>query len=680
MHVPFSREGEALIVRLNGETVRIEPWGPDALRVRSRVGGEITEYDWSALLPPAGSAPKIEVGERAARIENGAIAAELAIVNRHAADVKTEATIRFVRTADGSELLAETRPHFAGPPPRAFKAVGGEAWQLDASFRAYDGERLFGLGQPQHGRLDLKGVSTRLLQQNTHVAIPFALSSRGYGFLWHNPAVGRVDFSANLTRWSAEASRQLDYWIVAGDTPAEIVRRFMDATGHAPDFPDWASGFWQCKLRYRTQDELVSVARAYKERGLPLSCIVIDFFNWTRQGEWRFDPAEWPDPDAMMRELESLGVKTMVSIWPTVSPNAVNYAEMRERGLLIRTERGVPAVIHYPDKNPMHVGFSAYYDAFNPEARAFVWDCVKTNYLAHGIGNYWLDACEPEMRPNHAENVRTFAGNGAEVLNAYPLMHQRGFRAGMTEAGLGDEEVLLCRSSWVGSQRHGVILWSGDVWSNWDDFRAQIPAGLHAGLSGLAWWTTDIGGFHEGCGRDPDFRELLVRWFQFGVYSPICRLHGFRVPDSAPWPPEPGAPVYGADTFTFFTTTGGDNEVWSFGEEVYAILKDLLAERERLRPAIQAAMKRHKETGDPVMRPLFYDFPDDATAWTVDDQYLFTDDLLVAPVLSPGARSRGVWLPAGASWRDEATGTVHEGGQRIEADAPLARCPVFRRV
>jgi hypothetical protein len=168
-----------------------------------------------------------------------------------------------------------------------------------------------------------------LVQRNTEVAVPFLVSSRGYGFLWHNPAIGRVELGNTETRWVAEATAQLDYWITAGATPAEIMEHYTDATGHAPEFPEWAAGFWQCKLRYRTQDELLSVAREYKRRGLPLSMIIIDFFHWTLQGEWQFDPEAWPDPDAMVRELEEMGIRLMVSVWPTVNPLSKNFAEMQ---------------------------------------------------------------------------------------------------------------------------------------------------------------------------------------------------------------------------------------------------------------------------------------------------------------------------------------------------------------
>jgi len=504
-----------------------------------------------------------------------------------------------------------------------------------------------------------------------------ATSSRGYGFLWHNPATGRAEFATNITRWTADATAQLDYWITAGDSPREILARYADATGHSPDFPEWACGFWQCKLRYRTQDELLSVAREYKARGLPLSCIVIDFFHWTRMGEWKFDPAEWSDPDAMMAELRAMGVETMVSIWPTVQTNAQTWPEMRERGYLMKTERGAPVTNVYPDKHPLASHFCTYYDATNPEARRYVWNKARESYVRHGIANFWIDSCEPELRPNHPEQVRLMLGNGAEVLNAYPYLHIEGFREGLTEAGHPDG-VLLVRSAWAGSQRHGVILWSGDVWSTWHDFRAQITAGLHSGLSGLGWWTTDIGGFYEGIGKSAEFRELLVRWFQFGVFSPVCRLHGFRVPDDLPLPND-GVPTYGEDTFRIFTATGGANEVWSYGERLYAIFVDLLFLRERIRPYIMAQFAEHARSGAPVMRPLFFDFPADPPCWDAADSYMLGPDLLVAPVVEPGATSRAVYLPRGARWRCAWTEAEHEGGVTVMADAPLERIPLYLR-
>ena len=239
----FSDEDGALVCRFGGETLRIEPWGTDALRVRARPGRAVVEPHVSALLPAPTGTAQIEIGAREATISRGRLTARARLVSRLGADVRRELVLSF-HDADGRELLAETRPHFAGPRTRAFKGLASGSWRLEAHFRAYEGERLSGLGQPQHGRLDLKGVATALLQQNTHVVIPFVVSSRGYGFLWNNPAVGRCEFAHNITRWTAEATPGLDYWITAGDTPAEILRAYADATGHAPDLPDWATGFW----------------------------------------------------------------------------------------------------------------------------------------------------------------------------------------------------------------------------------------------------------------------------------------------------------------------------------------------------------------------------------------------------------------------------------------------------
>ncbi|WP_375552243.1 TIM-barrel domain-containing protein [Rhodophyticola porphyridii] len=674
----FQEVDGGLECRFMGEMIRVTPWGPDAVRVRARPGRGLVAPHVDALLPaPAGRA-EIEIGADRASLTHGRIRAEITLTERYGADIKREAVIRFLRADTGEELLAETRSHFAGPRTRSFKALASGSWRLEAQFRAYEDESLWGMGQPQHGAMDLKGVSTTLLQQNAHAVIPFVVSSRGYGFLWNNPATGRAEFARNVTRWTAEATGGLDYWITAGDSPAEILRSYIRATGHSPDVPDWVLGFWQCKLRYRNQEELLSVAREYKRRALPLSCIVIDFFAWTRQGEWRFDPKDWPDPEAMVGELAELGVEVMVSIWPTVSASSIHYRQMTEEGLLLGTERGIPAIIPFPDKDPFGAGFFTYYDAFNPAARAFHWDIVRQNYLDKGIRHFWLDACEPEMRPAHPENIRTALGNGAEMLCAYPLVHEAGYREGLTRAGAADG-VLLCRSAWAGSQRHGVILWSGDVWSDWAWFRAQIPAGLHAGMAGMGWWTTDIGGFYDGHGGSAAFRDLLVRWFEFGVFSPICRLHGFRVPDDIP-PPAPGEPVtYGQDTFNIFTDTGGSNEVWSFGPEVEAVLVELLGLRERLRPYLETVFATYAATGDPVMAPLFYHHPGQRDLFDRADAYMLGPDMLVAPVLEAGATARSVALPEGQDWVHAWTGIAYSGSTTADIDAPWGRIPVFIR-
>ena len=672
----YSIEGDALIIRFNSECVRIEAWGANALRTRARPGGSVVEPHVSALLQPEPAKAEIAVDGKRARIRNGRIEARVRIARRLGADVHLEPVISYFDAISGKELLAETRPHFAGPPPRHFKPLASGSFQLEATFKAYDGEHLMGLGQPQHGREDLKGTSTNLVQQNSHVVIPFVISSRGYGFLWNNPAVGRVEFATNISRWRADAAPGLDYWITAGESPGRILQNYVRASGHPPSCPNWVTGFWQSKLRYRTQQEILDVARGYRDRGLPLSCIVIDFFAWTKQGEWQFDSKEWPDPEGLVRELDEMGVKTIVSIWPTVGANSKYHTEMREKGYLLGTERGVPAVIQFPDKEPLGVHFLTYYDAFNPDARDFHWDKSKRNYLERGIRNFWLDACEPEMRPAHAENIRTHLGNGAEMLSAYPLLHAQRYAEGLKEAG-AEDAVLLCRSTWAGGQRFPIVLWSGDVRSTWHDYRCQIAAALHAAMSGIGWWTSDIGGFYEGHADDPGFRELLVRWFEFGVFSPVCRLHGVRVPDGVPFSAPDGEVDYGRELFSVFTGSGGDNEVWSYGPDLEEILRDLLRLRERLRHYLGAAMGEYAKTGVPPMRPLPFAFPNDTELCRDQGAYMFGPDLLVAPVLEPSTDKRQIRLPSGADWVHVWTGETYGSGQIVTVCAPMGKPAVF---
>ncbi|PGH52521.1 family 31 glucosidase [Streptomyces sp. Ru87] len=635
------------------ETVRLEPWGPDGIRVRARLGGPVLPDLPGALLdapPPSASAVKTEEGR--GLLVNGAVTAE----------VSADGLIRFLRTDSGTELLAEERAHFWWPGARLHTATGNGYHRLEQRFRAYDDERLYGLGQHQHGLLDQKGAVVDLVQRNAEVGIPVLTSSRGYTLLWNSPAIGRVELAANGTRWVADSARQIDYWITAG-SPADAQRRYTAVTGRTPMLPEWAAGFWQCKLRYRTQEELLEVARAYKRRGLPIDAIVCDFFHWTQLGDWKFDPAEWPDPAAMVRELRELGIELVVSVWPSVSPLSENHGPLEQRGFLIGTEYGPLAHADWPDKGVAEVVHVAFYDATHPGARAYLFERIRENYLEpYGIRAFWLDACEPELKPGFPANLRYHAGPGLEVGNLYPRENARAFHEGLTAAGEPDV-VTLNRSAWAGSQRYGAALWSGDIGTDFATLRRQIAAGLNVALSGIPWWNTDIGGFHGGDPDDPAYREVLIRWFQFGALSPLMRLHGFR---------DPGMPL-GPDM------TGGPNEVWSYGAEAEPVLASYLRLRERLKPYVLAQMRAAHEEGLPPMRPLFLEFPADPAAWTVADAYLFGPELLVAPVLEAGARERAVYLPAGARWTDAWTGEEYAGGAEVTVSAPLERIPLFLR-
>jgi alpha-D-xyloside xylohydrolase len=323
---------------------------------------------------------------------------------------------------------------------------------------------------------------------------------------------------------------------------------------------------------------------------------------------------------------------------------------------------GLPLHMAFWDKGTDGQAFMRFYDATNPDARRYVWGKVQAGYKRHGIRAFWLDACEPEILADHPEGARYFLGEGLEVQGVYPREHARGFHEGLVAEG-ENEVVLLCRSAWAGSQRHGAAVWSGDIESTFEALAAQIPAGLNMGISGIPWWTTDIGGFRHGDPTTAYFRELVVRWFQFGAFCPLFRLHGVR---------EPG-PLVGS------SQTGAANEVWSFGDEAYGLIREQLALRERIRPYVMAQMAAAHSTGIPPMRALFLEFPDEAPAWEIGDQFMLGPDLLVAPVTTLGARTRSVYLPEGAAWLDAWTGEpVGETGW-VTAEAPLERIPVFVR-
>ncbi|MDO4274363.1 MAG: glycoside hydrolase family 31 protein [Eubacteriales bacterium] len=656
----FKVDGNKLIYRNDSEILQIEPWGANSLRVRGTKTAAVSQELWALMEQPFCEA-KIKVEGKTASITNGKLTASfnefgwLTYYNQKG-EILLEERWRVNNGGKKTSPLA-----ICG---REYKPlIGSSDYKITLRFEGQDGEKIFGLGQRQEKQLNMKGCCLELAQRNTQSSIPFALSNKGYGFLWNNPAIGRVTFANNLTEWTAECSEHMDLWITAGDTPAEIEEAYADATGKVPMMPDYATGFWQCKLRYTTQEQLLNVAREYKKRGIPISVIVCDFFHWTNQGDWKFDSKYWPDPQAMVDELKSMGIELMVSIWPTVDVNSENYEEMKELGLLVRSERANAVQMQF-------MGNEYLFDAFNPESREFVWNKAKENYYKYGIKIFWLDEAEPDYMFHYDyDNFRYYKGPAVKVSNFYPVEYAKTFYEGMEKEG--QENILnLLRCVWAGSQRYGALLWSGDTHSTFDFLRNQMAAGLNVGLSGIPWWTTDIGGFTGGDIHDPKFHELLIRWFQFGLFCPVTRLHGFRDPIDF-------SISNAAKMWNQPFGSGAENEIYSYGEEIYEILKGLVDTRETLRPYVKEQMVKAHEKGTPVIRPLFYDNPEDDACWDINDEYMFGPDILVAPVLYEGMRERSVYLPAGRTWKEVHTGKIYQGGVTVTCDAPLFVIPVF---
>jgi alpha-D-xyloside xylohydrolase len=363
----------------------------------------------------------------------------------------------------------------------------------------------------------------------------------------------------------------------------------------------------------------------------------------------------------MIAELKSLNIELMVSIWPTVDKRAENYPEMLENGYLIRVDRGMRTVMEFQ-------GNTVHFDSTNPGARKYVWEKAKANYFDKGIKVFWLDEAEPEYTAYDFDNYRYHAGSNLQIGNIYPVEYARTFYEGQTAAGQ-ENVVNLLRCAWAGSQKFGALVWSGDIASSWGSFRNQLTAGLQMGIAGIPWWTTDIGGFHGGDPSDKAFRELFVRWFQWGAFCPVMRLHGDR---------EPHKPQQGT-TGGATCLSGADNEVWSYGPEVYEICKKYMLLREEMREYTRGLMREAHEKGTPVIRTCFYEFPEDPKCWEVDDQYMYGDKYLCAPVLRAGCTSRKVYLPKGKKWKLLDGQDVYEGGQTRDVDCPLDTMPVFIR-
>ena len=652
----FEIKDNMLQISRNGETVVICAQGRDALRVRATMNCAFDARDWALEGAAAGNAD-IRLEGDSAVITNGAISARVDRLGK----------IRFYRS--GVQILEEYYRCYEYDMPhtpslrivaREYKPIRGGDYECTLRFEAQR-EKLYGMGQYQQDCLDLKGCTLELAQRNSQASVPFLLSSLGYGFLFNQPAVGKATFAKNVTEWHVESVRQLDYWITVG-TPKQILANYTALAGRAPEFPENALGLWQCKLRYRTQEEVLSVAREYHRRGIPLDVIVIDFFHWTRQGEWKFDPVYWPDPAAMVRELKSYGIRCMISVWPTVDKKSENFAEMRQKGLLIRPERGSQCFDF--------LGDSYLYDATNPAAQAYLWDKCRKNYFEDGIDMFWLDEAEPEYTAYDFDNYRYYLGTDLQVGNVYPVMHAKAFWDGQTAAGQKDICNLI-RCAWAGSQKYGVVLWSGDIIGNFETLRDQFAAGLNVSLAGIPWWTTDIGGFFVDV-TAPGHKELLIRWFEWATFCPVLRLHGDKGPCES-------APLDDRDWGGGFCHTGRDNELWSYGEDVYEILKHYVAVREQMKPYLKEVMREASENGSPVMRAMFYEFPDDPMCWEADEQYMFGSRYLVAPVLYAGMTEREIYLPAG-KWKNMATGEELAGGQKVTVAAPLEVIPVFEKL
>jgi alpha-D-xyloside xylohydrolase len=518
------------------------------------------------------------------------------------------------------------------------------------SFGLSGNEAIYGLGQHPNGLMNYRGASVRLRQENGEIAVPMLVSSRGYGVLWDNASVtnvkvGSAEEANPLLTFSSEAADVADYYFIYGPQLDEVIAGYRMLTGAAPLMSKWTWGFWQCRERYKTQKELLDVVVEYRKRGIGLDGIIQDWQYW-KPGQWgshEFDPRRYPGPTEMVKAVHDANAHIIISVWPKFEPNSKNLAELEKAGAIYSKT--------YPSVYPK--GVNKWYDAFNAKGRLIYWKQISKNLFSRGFDGWWLDASEPELSGKWGEmkNMTTAQGSGAIVYNAWPLLHTTAVYQGQRAETSAKRVFILTRSAYSGQQRNAAVAWSGDIKGTWEVFAKQIPAGLNFSVSGIPYWNTDIGGFFSGNPSDPNYAELFTRWFEFGAFCPMFRVHGTNYP----------------------------KEIWRFDEATQRIMVEYIRMRYHLIPYIYSCSWMVTSASYTMMRPLVMDFRNDPNVFDIRDQYMFGPAVMVNPVTQPGAMSRNVYLPQGTTWTDFWTGRSFPGGQTVNATATIETMPIFVR-
>lgn len=487
-------------------------------------------------------------------------------------------------------------------------------YSVSATFDAPPGERYYGLGEHQLGGLDLRDRKIKCWHDyralgGESVCVPFMVSSRGYGLIWDNPSKTTVDLGVNQKNvWSSQVGDSISFFVIAGPKADDIYEGYRHLTGVTQLLPRGAYGYIQSKCVYPTQKQLMEVAKGYRSRDLPLDVLVVDFLHETKEGNMDLDSGRWPDPEAMNQTLHSMGMKTMISVWPHFATDSRYYDMLKQKGWFMQKADGSP------DQSFWENSIGPDIDTTNPAAARWYWDVIKTNYIQKdGFSYVWLDETEPDIDPEHDY---FYIGSGARYYNVYPLFHTAAIYDGFRE-DYGDSRrvMTLARASYLGAQRNGTVFWSSDIASTWDMLRRSITAGLNFTASGMPYWDTDIGGYerrelysgyrspHKPLVSDEgaanvvddysDFPELYVRWFQWATFQPVMRAHGERL----------------------------ENEVWSYGKQATPILEKYLRLRYALIPYTYSLAYHTYKTGAPFMRALWMDFPGDPKVANMSDPW-----------------------------------------------------------
>ena len=597
---------------------------------------------------------------------------------------------------DGKSLLAEK----SGMQFIDFDDAGTKTYQVYQPFILDKEEAIYGLGQLQNGKMIQRNMTKNLIQGNVEDVSPFFQSTKGYGVFWDNYSPTLFTDNEVETSFRSEVGDCVDYYFMYGKDADGVIAQVRSLTGQAPMFPLWTYGYWQSKERYKSQKEVVDVVRKYRELGIPLDGIIQDWQYWGHNYLWNamdFQNPTFNNPQKMMEDVHAMNAHMAISIWSSFGPMTKPYRELDKKGMLFNFTTWPQSGLESWSPNMEYPSGVRVYDAYNPEARDIYWKYLNDGIFKLGMDAWWMDSTEPDHLDWKPEDMdtKTYLGSFRKVRNAYPLMtvggvydHQR--------AVTSDKRVfILTRSGFLGQQRYGVNVWSGDVASTWESFRNQIPAGLNFSLCGMPHWNSDIGGFFAGhynkswnddsASKNPLYQELYVRWLQFGTFNPMMRSHG--------------TDVY--------------REIYKFGkkgEPVYDAIEKMIGLRYSLLPYIYSTSWEVSNRQSSFMRALMMDFVDDRKVWDINDEYMFGKSLLVAPIAhaqyTPEAvvkvseeegwnrdgakktktdvavdfmetKSTNIYLPAGTLWYDFWTNEKHEGGKEITKETTLDVIPLY---
>ncbi|GHT48783.1 xylosidase [Bacteroidia bacterium] len=618
--------------------------------VKSPEGKSFRKESLSVLKAPEKINPDIQQTGNRVTLKSKDLAVEL--------DLKT-GRVSFFDTA-GKSLLTEKD---YGTEFSDYNDAGNSTFSVRQAFLLDKEEAIYGLGQQQKGKMNQRNQTLHMEQVNTIIYIPFFQSVKGYGVFWDN--YSPTDFSDNKQglSFSSEVADCSDYYFMYGHTMDGVVACMRDLTGDAPLFPLWTWGYWQSKERYASQDELVGAVQKYRDLKVPLDGIIQDWRYWSEDDNYwngmNFGNPKFPEPQKMMNDIHKLNAHAIISIWPSFGQRTAPFKEFKEKGLLL-------------DFRTFPSDSARFYNAYNKEARDIYWKYMDNNLFSIGMDGWWMDATEIEASRSRREvlDIQTSLGTFRKMRNVYPLMTTGGVYTNQREKTSDKRVFILTRSAFAGQQRNSAIAWSGDVDGKWQVLREQITAGLNFSACAIPYWNTDIGGFwvrEGGSSRYADYRELYVRWLQFGAFSPMMRSHGANTP----------------------------REIWQFGQKgdwAYDAIEKFIRLRYRLLPYNYALSWDVTSHAGSIIRMLSMDFPEDTKVHDLGNQYMYGKSFLVAPVLeafySSGVKENAVvdfsktqtypvYLPKGAGWYDFWTGKFLKGGVEIQAETPIDIMPLY---